>query len=148
MSSIVRYFAKQEGCCCVAFSSSSITACRHPRRCIYTLSTLVSARLSRMLFFGCSSSSPTSSTAVALQWRCRRPSSYASWLSRSSNSRNLDLSSRLPLHLRPTQPCCQRRRLILDYFVYSALTTVSCDDTPAIPHHNRRGGLLCWFFRC
>jgi hypothetical protein len=31
----------------------------------------------------------------------------------------------------------------LDYFVYSTLTTVSCNDTPAIPYHNHCGGLLC-----
>jgi hypothetical protein len=51
---------------------------------------------------------------------------------------------RLPLRLRPAQPCCQRHHLILDYFVYSSLTTLSYDGTLAIPHHNRRGGLLCW----
>jgi hypothetical protein len=60
------------------------------------------------------------------------------------DSRILDASPRLPLRLRPAHPCCQRHRLILDYFVYSALTIVSCDGTTAIPHYNPSGGLLCW----
>jgi hypothetical protein len=60
------------------------------------------------------------------------------------DSRILDVLPRLPLRLRPAHPCCQRRRLILDYFVYSAMTIVSCDGTTAIPHYNPRGGLLCW----
>jgi hypothetical protein len=64
--------------------------------------------------------------------------------SRRCDSRILDASPHLPFRLRPAHPCCQRRRLILDYFVYSALTIVSCDGTPAILHYNRRGGLLCW----
>jgi hypothetical protein len=36
---------------------------------------------------------------VGLQWRSRRPSSYASWLS-------ADVSSHLSLRLHSTQPCC------------------------------------------
>jgi hypothetical protein len=64
--------------------------------------------------------------------------------SRRRDSRILDASPCLPLHLLPAQPCCQRRHLILNYFVYSTLTIVSCNNTPAMPHHNRRGGLLCW----
>jgi hypothetical protein len=91
-----------------------------------------------------SSSSSTSSTIVTLQWRCRGHSSYVSWLSRRGNFRILDVSPCLPLRLLPAQPCCQRRRLILDYSVYSALITVTSDSTPAILHHNRRGGLLYW----
>jgi hypothetical protein len=46
--------------------------------------------------------------------------------------------------LRPAQPRRQHHRLILDYFVYSALTTVRYADTPVVLHHNRRGDLLCW----
>jgi hypothetical protein len=46
--------------------------------------------------------------------------------------------------LRPAQPRHHHHCLVLDYFVYSALTTVRCTGTPAMLHHNRRGGLLCW----
>ncbi|WVZ76193.1 hypothetical protein U9M48_024184 [Paspalum notatum var. saurae] len=40
-----------------------------------------------MVFSDCSSSSPTPSTTVALQWRCRGPPSYTRWLSCHRNSR-------------------------------------------------------------
>jgi hypothetical protein len=56
----------------------------------------------------------------------------------------LDASPCLPLCLLPAQPCCQHCHLIFDYFVYSALITMSCDSTPILSHHNRCGGLLCW----
>jgi hypothetical protein len=128
-----------------------------PRRCIYIIVDSVSLCLLRTvceLFDTCelcrhthrwstprssSSSSLTSSTVVALQWHCRGPSTYVLWLSRRDNLWILDASPRLPLRFLPAQPCCQRRHLILNY----ALTTVSCYGTPAIPHHNHRGGLLC-----
>jgi hypothetical protein len=89
-----------------------------------------------------SSSSPTSTTVTLPA--CRRvSSSCVSWLS-PLRLRILDASPRLPLRLLPALPCCQRRHLIFDYFVYSTLITVSCDGTPTILRHSRRGGLLCW----
>jgi hypothetical protein len=69
--------------------------------------------------------------------------SYASWLSppRLQEPRCVatPTSSLLPAH-----PRRQPHHLVLDYFVYSALTTVRCVGTPAVLHHNRRGGLLYW----
>jgi hypothetical protein len=132
-----------------------------PHRCIYIVVNSVGACLLRTVYElfdtyelrrhthrwsaprSSSSSLPTSSIVIALQWRCRGPS-YASWLSRHVNFRILDVSPRLHLRLLPAQPCCQCRHLILNYFIYCALTTVSCDGTLAIPHNNRREGLLCW----
>jgi hypothetical protein len=55
--------------------------------------------------------------------------------SRRRDSRILEVSPRLPLCLLLAQPCCQRRHLIIDYFICFALTTVSCDGTLAILHH-------------
>jgi hypothetical protein len=103
-----------------------------PSCCIYIAVDSVGARLLRTvceLFDTCElrrhtrrwsaprsslSSSSTLSIAITLQWRYRGPSSYALWLSHRDNFRNLDVSPRLPLRLRPVDPCCQRRRLILD----------------------------------
>jgi hypothetical protein len=118
--------------------STHPSICVAPTCCVDTLRRWSALRL--LL-----SSSPTS-TVVALHWHRRVLESLFPMCcgSRHCDSRILDASPHLPLRLLPAQPCCQRRRLILDYFIYSALTTVSCDGTPAILHHNHRGGLLCW----
>jgi hypothetical protein len=97
-----------------------------PHRCIYIVVDSVGTRLMRIVcelfdtyelhWQTCrwsaprssSSPSPTSSTTVALQLRCRGPS----WLSRRGNLRILDASPHLPLRLLPAQPCCQHRHLI------------------------------------
>ncbi|AQK61307.1 ATP binding microtubule motor family protein [Zea mays] len=45
-------------------------------------------------------------------------------------------SPRLPLRILLAEPCCQRRRLILDYFIYSAdnceLRRHSCHTAPQL----------------
>jgi hypothetical protein len=71
--------------------------------------------------------------------------SHVSWLSppRLQEPRSVATPTSL---LRSAKPRRQHHRLVLDYFVYSALITVCCAGTPAVLHHNRRGGLLCWSF--
>jgi hypothetical protein len=68
--------------------------------------------------------------------------SYASWLLLPRLQEPCFVAKPTP-SLRPAQPRRQHHSLVLDYFVYSALTTVRCADTPAVLHHNSRGGLLC-----